>query len=120
MNLKTELGDAGIRQSTMDDFESRHLLSDEQDRLAARESVRDQIRDCLRLASPGWTFKNEVVPARDRDHRAQLARVGIDNLEGLLGRVLDVQFHCPYLIRKSYEATSRLRYNLPNESMTDE
>ena len=67
-------------ESPLHDFESRHLLGDEQHFLVLGDRFGDQIGDGLRLAGSGWALNDQVAALHGIDDGKSLRTVGIDDL----------------------------------------
>jgi len=59
-------------QATEHDVERRGLLGYEENGLAVREAVRNQVRDRLRLAGSGRALEDEVLASCGRNHGCEL------------------------------------------------
>jgi hypothetical protein len=120
MQLKAELCEPRLRQTTVDHFERRHLLRDEEHGLVFGERLRNEVGNRLRLACAGRAFEHEVVPARDGEDGAELTRIGVGHLRRPLGRELAVQFGGADLLRQRADRGAAAQYELPDEAVRAE
>jgi hypothetical protein len=91
--------------------------------LSAASACAIRVGDGLRLTRAGRALDHEVVPARRGGDGAQLARVGVDDLERPLGRVLGVEVHPPDVVGQPDDGAPRLpltRHELPHEPVRGE
>ena len=72
VHLKAEWSETGLFQSPTHHLQSGYLLRNEQHRLSRRKQVRDQVRDRLALARPGWAVQHETAPLGRRHNRRRL------------------------------------------------
>ena len=73
VGLKTESGEPQLRKPLVDDVEGRHLGTDEEHLQATPERVRDEVRDRLALAGPGWPVDDQVLTVPCKQERRKLA-----------------------------------------------
>ena len=118
VQLQAELAESGFDQPRVHDVERRHLLGHEQHGLPAGQSLRDEVRDGLRLPGAGWPLEHQIVPARHAGDCAQLTRVRVDDLSRRLGRELAIELEPPHIIGQSDHAVAFTTDQLPDESMS--
>ena len=75
MKLQTERRQPDLGEAPVYYLKSRHLLGDEQDGLALRQRVGNDVGDGLGLAGAGRAFQHEVASRVDRADRFELRRI---------------------------------------------
>src|SRR6266702_8407611 len=77
MYFKAKLTDPGSVEPPLHHFECSLFLRQEQNTLAARERIRNDVRDRLRFSCTRRSLNDEVCAAHYVDERAMLRSVGI-------------------------------------------
>ena len=86
MKVQTEMAQVELVKTAQHDVQRRAFLRHEQDRLAARRKLRDQVRDRLALTGARRTADNTALTSNGRGDGLLLRRVGIAHKELLVGQ----------------------------------
>ena len=85
MEFETERAQAAFLEAVVDHVQGGSFLGDEQDLLAVRGCVGDDVRDRLRLAGSGRTLDDQILALARRGDDLGLGGVGVQNMPQILG-----------------------------------
>ncbi|SPT39883.1 Uncharacterised protein [Achromobacter denitrificans] len=91
MQFQAERAQADIGQTAMHHLQRGHFFRDEQHRLAARQQMRDQVRDGLALARTRRPLQHQIAARVHRADRLQLRRIAQQRRQQVFGLVAVVQ-----------------------------